>query len=281
MSVKSDIAGIPINDPRFPVAVTDWANYWATALKKRGHAPETFELHLVDEPRNDAQGEIEIAWGQAVKRSGSGFRIWTNPNWPDPSSTPRALLDIADVVCINLRIADGAGEKYWRWGQQLAASGKTVEVYGTDGPARSLDPYAYYRTSFWRAHSIGAIGVGFWSLSDTGGGESSSGFSARAIDYVPYYLDRDSVARGKHMEALGEGARDYEYLRLLALVAEKSTRPDERHEAASLLEQATSLVLSSAGTFYGPWTSGRDRSVADAWRFRIGMFLDRADLSHF
>ena len=281
ISAKNDIAGIAVTDPRFPVAVKEWASYWAAALKKRGHDPQTFDLHLVDEPRNAAQGQTEIAWGQALKRSGSGLRVWVNPNWQDPSSTPRELLDVADVVCINLQIADAAGENYWRWAQQLAASGKTVEVYGTDGPTTSLDPYAYYKSSFWRAYSIGATGVGFWSFSDTGGGESSDDFADRAaVDYVPYYLDRDSVARGKHMEALSEGARDYEYLRLLALVADKSSAPDQRREASELMKQAMSAVLSSAGTFNGPWTSARNRSVAEAWRFRIGMFLDRIDLSH-
>lgn len=280
VSVKNDIAGIPLADPRFPVAVKEWANYWAAALKKRGHTPQSFELHLVDEPRNDAQAQTEIAWGQAIKGSGSGLRIWVNPNWPDPSSTPRALLDVADVVCVNLRIADTAGDKYWRWAQQLAASGKGVEIYGTDGPVSSLDPYAYYRSSFWRAHSIGALGVGFWSFSDAGGGESSDEFAIQGTDYAPYYLDRDGVTRSKHMEALSEGARDYEYLRLLALVAAKSKTPDQQHQAASLMEQAIPAVLSSAGTPYGPWTTPRNRTVADAWRFRIAAFLDQIDLLH-
>jgi hypothetical protein len=123
--------------------------------------------------------------------------------------------------------------------------------------------------------------VGFWSFSDTGGGESSDEFADRAIDYVPYYLDRDSVTRGKHMEALSEGARDYEYLRLLALAAQKSPQPQQRSEAASLMAQAMPAVLSSSGKFNGPWTEGRNRSVAEAWRFRIGMFLDQIDLTHF
>jgi hypothetical protein len=276
ISVKNEIAGISITDARFPVAVKEWANFWAAAVKQRGYNPQTFELHLVDEPRNDAQAQTEIAWGQAIKRSGSGLRIWVNPNWPDPSGTPREVLDVADVVCINLRIANTAGDSYWRWARQLADSGKAVEIYGTDGPVRSLDPYAYYRASFWRAHSIGAIGVGFWSFSDTGGGESSDEFAIQGTDYVPYYLDRDSLTRGKHMEALSEGARDYEYLHLLGLVAEKSTNPQKRREAASLLEQAIPAVLSSAGTPYGPWVTPRNRTVADAWRFRIGTFLDRA-----
>ena len=280
VAAQNDIAGIPIDDPRFAVAVKEWANYWADALEKRGHAPQTIELLLVDEPRNDAQDRTELAWEQALQRSGSGLRIWVNPNWPDPADIPRGLLDLADVVCINLSLANSAGASYWRWAQQLAAAGMAVEVYGTDGPASSLDPYAYYRTAFWRAHSIGAGGVGFWSFSDTGGGESSNGFADRAVDYVPYYLDRDGITRGKHMEALSEGARDYEYLRLLARVAEKSSRPQDRSDAARLLSQAVAAVLESAGTFNAPWTTARDRSVADAWRFRIGMFLDRMDLSH-
>ncbi len=282
MSVKGDIAGIPITDRRFPVAVKEWANYWTTALKQRGYAPQIFELHLVDEPRNDTQARTEIAWEQAIKNSRSRLAIWVDPNWPDPSSMPRQLLKLADVVCINLAIADAAGGPYWQWARNLAASGKSVEVYGTDGPARSLDPYAYYRTSFWRAYSIGAGGVGFWSFSDTGGGESSDAFAARNIDYVPYFLDRDNVERGKQMEALSEGARDFEYLRLLTTVAEKSASHNQQQQAASLMGQAMRSVLASAGRFNGPWTSGnsgRNRSVADAWRFRIGLFLDHTELS--
>jgi hypothetical protein len=281
VSAKNEIAGIPVNDARFSLAVKEWADYWAAVVRKHGHAPQSFELLLVDEPHNEAQAATAIAWARAIRHSSSNLRVWVNPNWSDPFDTPRELLNMADVVCINLRIADEAGETYWRWARQLAASGKVVEVYGTDGPARSLDPYAYYRASFWRAHSIGATGVGFWSFSDTGGGEPSDEFADRAIDYVPYYLDRDGVTSGKHMEAIREGAKDYEYLQLLALVAEKAAQPEQRREAASLLQHATSAVLSSARSFNAPWTSGRDRSAAEVWRFRIGTFLDRIDLSNF
>ena len=275
----NDLGGIAATDPRFAVAVKEWATFWAAAIKRLGKTPQDFDLHIVDEPRNAAQAQTEIAWVRAIKAAGAGFHVWVNPNWPDPASTPRELIDLVDVVCINLAIADTAGENYWRWARGLAESGKTLEVYGTDGPARQLDPYAYYRAAFWRASAIGASGVSFWSFSDNGGGESSNGFATRSIDYVPYFLDRGSLAPGKQMEAISEGLRDFDYLRLLSLVARKSPKPDVRDAAKQLLEQARTAVLASAGTFNGPWTATRDRSVADAWRLRIGTFLDGVDLS--
>ena len=274
VSAKSDIGGISVDDPRFDLAVKDWLTFWAAAIKRAGRSAQQFDLHVVDEPRSDAQGKLAIAWSRAVKASATGFRIWVNPNWVDPRSIPAELIDLADVLCINMAIAESSGGAYWEWARQMAASGKAVETYGTDGPAKLLDPYAYYRAAAWRASDIGAAGASFWSFSDTGGGESSNEFAGRAIDYVPFFLDRDAVASAKHLEAIAEGAADYQYLRLLAVVAAKASDPGVREQAESLLEQSRAAVLASTAKFNGPWTAGRDRSVADAWRYRIGMFLD-------
>lgn len=279
VSAKSDIGGIPASDPRFSVAIKEWLNYWAAAVKQRGKSASDFDLELVDEPHSSAQEALNIEWSKAAKASGAGFRLWVNPTWPRPSDISRELLGLSDVVCVNLGIGATNGSGYWEWAREYSNSGRAVEVYGTDGPAKLLDPYAYYRVAAWRAHAIGAQGIGFWSFSDAGGGESSNDFASRSIDYVPYFLDSSGVNTGKHMEALAEGVRDYEYLRMLAQVASKAPAVNVRSDAKKLLDQAETAVLTSAGQINGPWTSGRDRSVADAWRFRIGTFLDGLDVS--
>jgi len=281
LSVKNDISGISISDPRFNGAVKEWANYWAAAVRRLGKQPADFDLELVDEPRTDAMAQTVLAWARAIKSSSAGFHLWVNPNWADPSATPPEILNLFDVICINLHIAQDGGERYWQWARQLAAHGKWVELYGTDGPAKQLDPYAYYRLMSWRANDVGARGIGFWSFSDTGGGESSNAFASQAIDYVPYFLDHAKATNSKEMVAIREGLQDYEYLRLLSTVASNAADSAKRASAQQLLNDSRNTVLSAAGSLYSSWTTGRDRSVADAWRYKIGAFLDGANTSGY
>jgi hypothetical protein len=277
LSATNNLDGIDIGDPRFAIAIADWARYWAAALAKNGARADEVDLLIADEPHTTAQSNIIIAWSNAIRASGVPFRIFEDPTWPQPSDVPPSLLAAVDVVCVNLHLADKYGENYWRWAATLPRNGRVLEVYGTDGPAKMLDPYLYYRSAAWRAHAVGATGIGFWSFSDNGGSESSNDFANRAIDYVPFFLDADRVMSGKHMEALAEGIRDFEYLQMLSSVATQSPTAALRTRAAELMHRAEDGVLASAVPMYEAWTYDRDRSTADFWRFQIGTFLDKAN----
>jgi hypothetical protein len=280
VAAGADIGGVSVGSPGFPDAVKSWLTFWDDALKNRGRDIRNFELLLVDEPHTAEQGAMAVAWSAAVKGSSVPVRLWVDPTWASPADIPAELVRLTDIICINLRTADASKGRYWEWARALVArDNKTVEVYGTDGPATFLDPYSYYRAAAWQAFSVGGTGVSFWSFSDTGGADSSDGFAAHSTQYAPFFIDHDGVSPGKHMEAIAEGARDFEYLTMLSAVAASSPNADVRAEARSLLSESTAKVLESASQFDSAWSAPRDRSVADAWRLRIGVLLDRAGAS--
>ena len=276
LAAENNIDGIDIDDARFSIAVGDWARYWAAALAKNGTRAEDIDLLLVDEPHTTAQANLIVAWSNALHASGVPFRVFENPTWPRPSETPPSLTAAVDVVCINLRLADQRRDEYREWASALHANGRTIELYGTDGPAKTLDPYLYYRSTAWRAHAFGAAGLGFWSFSDNGGSESSNDFANRAIDYVPFFLDADprDVYGKTYAEALAEGIRDFEYLQMLSSIATRSPTAPVGIQAADLVHRAEVDVLASAANPFDQWLPDRDRRLADTWRLRIGSFLD-------
>lgn len=277
LSAENNIGGIDIGDPRFSLAVADWARYWAAALAKNGKRAEDVDLLIIDEPHTTAQANLAVAWSNALHASGVPFRVFENPTWHHPSDTPRGLTTAVDVVCINLHLAQRNGEGYWKWASMLQMNGRSLELYGTDGPAKTLDPYLYYRAAAWRAHAVGANGLGFWSFSDNGGSESSNAFVNHATDYVPFFLDADRVTSAKHMEALAEGIRDFEYLQMLSSIAARSRTDSVGITATDLMHRAESDVLTSAAAPIDQWLPDRDHRAADVWRLRIASFLDAAN----
>lgn len=274
LNVGDEIAGIPASDPRFAPAVRAWAAAWSEAIRQLGYSDADFDLLLVDEPRSDAQARTTAVWARAIRESGAAFRIWTDPFWPLPSQVPQELIDAADTVALNLSLTEAAGSSYWDWARELAARGKTIEVYACDGPVRRLDPYAYYRLTAWRAFFANASAVSFWSFSDTGGTSSDNEFAAEDFSYAPLFIGTSMVRAGKHMEAAVQGIQDAEYLRLLAQVA--ATHPSEatRGQASQLLKEADEFVRRAPRSSNAQWRKQGDTSELERRTQQIGEFLD-------
>jgi hypothetical protein len=270
----NDYAGIPESDARFAAAVGTWARGWAAEIRRLGKAPEQFDLLLMDEPQTRSEARTTAVWAQAIRQSGAGFRIWTDPNWPDPYQTPQELIDAADTVAINLRLAERAERAYSGWVRQLSEQGKAIEIYACEGPVRRLDPYAYFRLTAWKAFFLGASGVSFWSFADTGDSRSDNEFAAADFGYSPLFINDDVVRSGKHMEAAVEGIQDTEYLRMLSDVASTHANGSTRSQATALLNAAADLVSASTALSGSQWRSTRDRAAADRLRIEIGGFLD-------
>jgi hypothetical protein len=273
LNVGQDIAGIPTSDPRFPRAVAAWAQSWAAELRRLGKSPEQFDLLLVDEPDTREQAHATELWANAVRQSGAGFRIWTDPIWRDPFATPRSLIDAADTVSINIGIADRAGTAYWNWVRQLARAGKNIELYGTEGPARRLDPYAYYRLTMWKAFFVGATGVSFWSFADTGGSAADAEFGAARFNYSPLFI-APQIRSGKHLQAAMEGIQDTQYLEMLQRTADGHPSAAVRQRASQLLNDASSFVARAPPSTHAQWAHQTESSEADRLRLAIGEFLD-------
>jgi hypothetical protein len=279
VAAGDSLAGLRRGTPAFDAAVAGWAGFWAKHATDRGVAPSNVDLLFVDEPSQPQQAERQIDWARALKASGSGFKVWLDPTYADAAQIPRELLDATDVLCINRHIADRAGSTYWAFARQQKRSGKTVEVYGTDGPATGLDPYAYFRLQAWIAFDVGASASSFWSFTDTGGGDSWREWAAPHMAYAPLFLDGSSVVPGKHLAAILEGAEDFEYLAILrdAVAAATERRPGDPAlvEARSCLATAAARVLIASHSGDLAWESAKDRTIADVVRVEIADILER------
>jgi hypothetical protein len=231
----------------------------------------------VDEPQTPDQAAVTEAWAKAIRTSGAGFRIWSDPIWRDPKQTPPALIDDVDTVSINVETARQAPSAYADWAHQLVNSHKTLELYRSSGPARTLDPYSYYRLTPWRAFFAGATGVTFWSFTDTRGSTSDNEFAAHDYNYSPFFINEgDQVRSGKHLEAAVEGLEDVEYLRLLREFSAKTTDASARDSAAALLQAAAELMRELDSSTSNVLSDPAARAAADEVRVKIGQLLDAA-----
>jgi hypothetical protein len=276
LSVRNNIAGIPETDARFAHAVSTWAQAWAAQIRRLDGSPEQFDLLLVDEPVTADAARTTELWARAIRESGAGFKIWTDPVWPDPYATPQNVIDAADTISINLGFAERAGNRYWEWARELAERGKSIELYACDGPARRMDPYTYYRLTAWRAFFVGATAVSFWSFADHNRTPVHNEFAtadAEDYNYSPLFIGA-RVLPGKHMEAAAEGIEDTEYLRMLRAVAQTHALDTARLRADELLRDAEAFVWSSPSSSGSQWRLQTENSGADEHRREIGQFLD-------
>ena len=275
ISANDVLSGIRRGTPAFQLAVRSWATFWAMHAATRGVHASDVDLLFVDEPGGRQQdAERQIDWARALNASTSGFRVWLDPVYDDPAKIPADLVRSANTICLNRHILERSGEPYRAFATHLTTAGKSVEIYGADGPASKLDPYSYYRLIAWRAFDIGAIAVGFWSFTDTGSGDSWREYLAPRMVYSPLFIGGGSVTPGKHLYAIREGVQDYEYLALLRdAIAQEAPRrrsgdPDLA-QARSALSSALSHVLAASRVENYSWSSPKDRSVADASRLEI------------
>jgi hypothetical protein len=269
-----DVATVNVPQEQFARAIGGWAQAWAGEIRRLGRSPEQFDLLIVDEPKTPAQVQTTVFWAKAIKDAGAGFRIWTDANADHPARIPQELLDAADTIAIYMGSAERAGQAYWDWSRQLAATrGKSVEIYTYDGPADSLDPYRYYRLIAWRTALAGVSGVTFWSFADTGGSPSDNQFAAEKVNYAPLFVNAATVNAGKHMEAAAEGMQDTEYLRMLQQL---TSHADDgvRAQSQQLLGEVADFLSRSGPSSKSKWNSQRECEEADGLRIRIGRLLD-------
>lgn len=278
VNAGDEIGGIRRGSAFFDAAVASWLGFWADHARKQGVRPEQIGLLLVDEPHTAEQADRVAAWGRAVRKAGSGIRVWQNASWEDPAQIPSAFLSVTDDLCANRLLGKRGGASYWEFFADQREAGRDVEIYGAEGPAHQLDPYAYYRLQAWHAAAIGAKGIHFWAFADTGGASSWNDFATTRDGYTPLFLSADAVGGSKHMEAIREGAQDYE---LLARLRERVAEVSRTHPEHSALENARRLTRDAAGKVLGAegadafsWSEPKDRRLAEAVRIQVAEALD-------
>ena len=272
MSVGNQCAGAPMGTPQFERQVGTWARFWARHARRRGLRPEQLFLLLVDEPAKPPQDAIILAWANAIHAAGTGIKVWEDPIHPDPAAANQQMLAACDVLCPNRTkfLAQPKVRAYFTEHQFPAAE---LAFYSCSGPARLLDPYAYYRLQAWSCWQLGARSSYFWAFSDAGHGSSWNDYPGPRQDYAPFFLDKSSLTPAKQMEAIRESAEDYEYLVMLrdrVAAAQKHGRQGPALDRArKLLAEAPTRVCEAKGASALSWAAPKDRTLADQVRLEI------------
>jgi len=276
LAVSDSVAGVGIDDPRFPTAVGEWMHVWADHLREREVDPKQLLLLLVDEPSGQEDlAKTIVAWADAINAAEPDIVVWEDPTHLAPEGlTDIGLFEASDVLCPNLGIHGNGTDAHRQFYEDLRQRGKTLWFYQCSGPAKTHDPYYYHRLQHWYAFKHGAVGSGFWAYGDaSGAGTSWNEMRVGRAGFTPVYLDETTVTDGKHFEAVREGLEDYELLRMLRDHAERLAgegKPERAQRARALLQESIDAVCEGPydpGKI--PWDVEKDRTPADEARLRI------------
>jgi hypothetical protein len=273
-SVGSRFGGFEMGTPPFRKAVSQWICWWVEKLAGWNIKPQQLGLLLVDEPHSPEQDKIIIEYARAIKEAQPKVVIWEDPTWREPWKATRALFELSTVLCPNLPMWIGQGERFADFYVRQRDAGRILWFYSCSGPGKLLDPYSYHRMQHWFCWKYGAFGSGFWAFGDSNGSSSWNEYLSKLGAYTPLFLDKESVTGGKHMEAIREGIEDYEYLRMLrdriAEMEEKGVKSKAVDSARKLMDTVADRVTSC---MLKPdmihWSKAKDRSIADTVRLEV------------
>ena len=149
--------------------------------------------------------------------------------------------EFSDVLCPHAPRFLGEKQAYRDFYVAQREAGQQLWFYSCSGPSKLLDPAAYYRSQFWVNLSYGGKGSCYWAFGDEGG-FSWNAYSQPHTVYSPLFLSPTTVTDAKQMEAIREGAEDYEYFMML------QAKVDELEAAGisgQLLDEAKTVLTTA------------------------------------
>lgn len=272
-AIQSSLGGAALGSPDFDQRVATWIKAWVAHLRSKGIGPSQLGLLIHDEPHEGSDIGPLLAWARAIRAAEPEVLIWEDPTYRQPAAAPAELFAACSVLCPNRPMWLAGGEPFARFYRQQQAAGRELQFYSCSGPARLLDPYAYYRLQAWQCWQQGATGSFFWAFGDNSGASSWNEYWATSGPYTPLFLDDATVTAGKQMEALRESVEDYEYLVMLRAAvarAQAAGRSDSAvARAETVLAEGVRSVLAAEGVDKLRWDEPKDRTLADAVRVQV------------
>ncbi|MEI6502994.1 MAG: hypothetical protein WCP21_18450 [Armatimonadota bacterium] len=270
LNMPDNFAGSKMGSPRFNRAVGEWITAWVEHMKTQNLKPSQLKLMIIDEPTTLAQDDIILAWTKAIKAAQPGVIIWGDPCHADPAQANQETMSAYDIICPPRPRFLTASQSYRDYFVAQQKAGRELAFYSCSG-GKQADPIAYHRGQFWSAIKYHAKGSFYWAFCDEGGsGSSWSPYEATGNGFIPMFIGPEGTTDGKHMEAIREGAEDYEYFqRLTAKVMElerMGVQSPLLAEAKVFVENAPDEALADA---LGPdlgWNQPRDRGRMDRAR---------------
>ncbi len=270
---RAGFAGAALGTAEFDRRVGTWISAWVRHLRSKGIEPDRLGLLIHDEPHEGSDVQPLIAWSRAIRASEPDVRLWLDPAYRQPAQAPPEVFEYSDVLCPNRPMWLAGGDVFADFFRDQQQRGKELQLYSCSGPARLLDPYAYYRLQAWQCWQEGATGTFFWAFGDNSGASSWNEYLARSGPYTPLMLDDARVVPAKQMEAIRESVQDYETLRMLEQKIQQAERVDPNDPAIAAdrqwLTAAVARVLNADGVTKMDWHEPKDRSLADAVRVRV------------
>jgi len=273
LAVGSTFAGTNAGTPEFDRRVGAWIKAWVRHLAEKGIAADRLGLLIQDEPGEGADVRPIVAWARAIRAAEPKVLIWEDPTYRDPRKAPPEFFEACDILCPNRPMWLAGGKPFEQFYLEQQRRGRTLQFYSCSGPARSLDPYSYYRLQAWHCWHVGGTGSFFWAFGDNSGTSSWNEYLAKAGPYTPLFLDDATVTAGKQMEAIRESVEDYETLVMLREAVKRAKTAGRADavvtQAERLLSTGVAEVLAAPGADQISWQSPKDRSKADAVRVQV------------
>ncbi len=270
VAASNHFGGHFMGTPEFDRAVGEWMRWWTERFDERKPSGAKLGLLLVDEPNTHAQDDIIIHHADAAHAAAPEVIIWSDPLWANPGNARSRLFEVSDVLSPNIDHWLKEGESYRQFFFDKCVGERELWLYACLGPAKLLDPYAYYRLLPWIALKYGAKGVCVWGFTDTHGSTSWNEYVISQGGYGTTYISRTNVISSKQMEALREGIQDRERFVMLADYLQRletlQINPPEIAPAQTLLTQAVDRVIAPVQSLDDTWWhASRDRSEADRY----------------
>jgi hypothetical protein len=166
----------------------------------------------VDEPASSSADNRIYYWARAIHAAQPDVLVYENPIWTDPANADIDAYNECDIItAFRTRFVAGT-DAYRKWFTDLRDAGKELAFYSANY-GKYGDPIAFFRAEFWTAMQYGASRCLFWGFGDEAGpswnqylstGGSGSG------GYSPVFFGTEGTTDAKHIEAIREGAEDYE-----------------------------------------------------------------------
>ena len=264
-------------DPHRLEKFAAWARDWSEYLRTRGIEPDRISILIRDEPTSVDELKTILEVGRAIKQGEPLFRIWNDIHWSDPSAAPplldEVMRDACDIQCFNLVHYLRHRSRHDRWTKAQSRTGLTWWTYTGGTSHRLSDPYSTFLLRSWFCFREGHSGTHWWAFGDGHGGFSWNEYLNRGTTRSPLYLSPDGVTASKSMEAIREGAQDYELLKMLqqrlAIARARGVASPAIDHGVRILDRDVPEVLAAHDVDRMLWKDPKDRSAADRVRVDI------------
>jgi hypothetical protein len=269
-----ELAGPVPGSPAFQRRLSDWLGALVAHLGAQGIRPEQLAVLAVDEPRGPDFDAQFVPWGQALRATGLGVTVWEDPCHDDPATADPRLYALSDVLSPSAARFVGSPPSYRDFFVAQQQAGKELWFYSCVN-GKHLDPIIYHRGQFWLAAYYGAKGSCYWSFGDEGGaGSSFAAYTSPGHMFSPLFLDPElGLITGKHLEAIREGAEDYELFALLrqrlAALAISGVETPAVAAARMLLHDGPRRGTAAIVLDNLDWRVPKDRGVMDQVRLEV------------